>query len=65
MRRLEVHLPGPLVRSILRKNSLRREEPIKPDGSWHHLKVKVIPPRGLPRLFVRSKEGYYALTNVR
>jgi len=37
----------------------------KPDGSWHHLKVKVIPPRGLPRLFVRSKEGYYALTNVR
>src|SRR5947207_9064309 len=37
----------------------------KPDGSWHHLKVKVIPPRGLPRLFVRSKEGYYALTNMR
>lgn len=35
----------------------------KPDGRWHHIKVKVIPPRGLPRLFVRSKEGYYALTN--
>ena len=37
----------------------------KPDGRWHHIKVKVIPPRGLPRLFVRSKEGYYALTNAR
>ena len=33
------------------------------DGRWHHLKVKVSPPRGLPRLFVRSKEGYFALTN--
>jgi len=32
------------------------------DGKWHHIKVKVTPPRGLPRLFVRSKEGYYALT---
>ena len=37
----------------------------KPNGQWHHIKVKVIPPRGLPRLFVRSKEGYYALTNAR
>lgn len=37
----------------------------KPDGRWHHIKVKVIPPRGLPRLFVRSKEGYYAVTNAR
>ena len=36
----------------------------KPDGRWHHIKVKVIPPRGLPRLFVRSKEGYYALTGT-
>ena len=33
------------------------------DGRWHRLKVKVSPPRGLPRLFVRSKEGYFALTN--
>jgi Ca-activated chloride channel family protein len=33
----------------------------KPDGRWHHIKVKVNPPRGLPRLFVRSKEGYYSL----
>jgi Ca-activated chloride channel family protein len=35
----------------------------KPDGRWHHIKVKVIPPRGLPRLFVRNKEGYFALAN--
>lgn len=35
----------------------------KPDGRWHHIKVKVIPPRGLPRLFVRSKEGYFAIVN--
>lgn len=31
------------------------------DGKWHKVKVKVTPPRGLPRLFVRSKEGYYAM----
>ena len=29
------------------------------DGKWRKIKVKVTPPRGLPRLFVRSKEGYY------
>ena len=33
------------------------------DGKWHHIKVKVNPPRGLPRLFVRSKEGYFAIAN--
>lgn len=33
------------------------------DGKWHRIKVKVNPPRGLPRLFVRSKEGYYAIAN--
>lgn len=32
----------------------------KPDGKWHKVKVKVKPPRGLPRLTVRSREGYYA-----
>jgi Ca-activated chloride channel family protein len=31
------------------------------DGRWHRIKVKVNPPRGLPRLFVRSKDGYYAV----
>jgi len=35
----------------------------KNDGKWHHIKVKVAPPRGLPRLFVRSKEGYFAIAN--
>ncbi len=33
----------------------------KPDGKWHKVKVKVKPPRGLPRLTVRSREGYYAV----
>jgi Ca-activated chloride channel family protein len=32
------------------------------DGKWHRVKVSVKPPRGLPKLFVRSKEGYYATT---
>jgi Ca-activated chloride channel homolog len=35
------------------------------DGRWHKIKVKVQPPRGLPRLFVRAKEGYFALANPR
>ena len=35
------------------------------DGRWHRIKVKVTPPRGLPRLFVRSKEGYYAIPSAR
>ena len=35
------------------------------DGKWHKIKVKVSPPRGLPRLFVRSKEGYYATPGQR
>jgi Ca-activated chloride channel family protein len=30
------------------------------DGEWHRLRVKVNPPRGLPRLRVRAREGYYA-----
>jgi len=33
------------------------------DGKWHRIKVKITPPRGLPRLFVRSKEGYFAIAN--
>ncbi|HEX4899723.1 MAG TPA: VWA domain-containing protein [Pyrinomonadaceae bacterium] len=35
------------------------------DGRWHRIKVKVTPPRGLPKLFVRSKEGYYAIPGSR
>jgi len=33
------------------------------NGKWHKIKVNVHPPRGLPKLFVRSKEGYYAIAN--
>lgn len=32
----------------------------QPDGKWRKVKVKVKPRRGLPRLTVRSREGYYA-----
>lgn len=35
-----------------------------PDGEWHKVKVKVKPPRGLPRLTVRHREGYYATPNT-
>ncbi len=31
-----------------------------PNGEWRKVKVKVKPPPGLPRLTVRSREGYYA-----
>ncbi len=30
------------------------------DGKWRKVKVKVKPPRGLPRLTVRGRDGYYA-----
>lgn len=33
------------------------------DGKWHKIKVSVHPPRGLPRLFVRTKEGYFAIAS--
>jgi Ca-activated chloride channel family protein len=36
----------------------------QPDGKYHKVKVKVKPPRGLPRLTVRSREGYYATPNT-
>lgn len=35
------------------------------DGRWHKVKVKVTAPRGLPRLFVRTKEGYFAIPSSR
>ena len=40
-----------------------RPSPFTLDGKWRKVKVKVQPPRGLPRLFVRSKDGYYAVAN--
>ena len=36
----------------------------QPDGKWRKVKVKIKPPRGLPRLTVRSREGYYATPNT-
>lgn len=30
------------------------------DNQWRKIKVKVTPPRGMPRLTVRSREGYFA-----
>ncbi len=30
------------------------------DGKWHKIRVKLIPPKGLPPLHVRAREGYYA-----
>jgi len=30
------------------------------DGKWRKVKTKVKPPRGLPRLTVRGRDGYYA-----
>ncbi|MGB0010286.1 MAG: VWA domain-containing protein [Candidatus Sulfotelmatobacter sp.] len=32
----------------------------KYDGKWHKIKVKLVPPTGMPRLDARAKEGYYA-----
>lgn len=32
----------------------------QPNGKWRKVKVKVKPPRGLPRLTVRGRDGYYA-----
>lgn len=36
----------------------------QPDGKWHKVKTKVKPPRGLPRLTVRAREGYFATPNT-
>jgi len=30
------------------------------DGKWRKIQVKLEPPPGLPKLFVRAKEGYFA-----
>jgi Ca-activated chloride channel homolog len=42
-----------------------KPNPFINDGKWHKIKVKVTPPRGLPKLFVRSKEGYFAVVGAR
>lgn len=33
------------------------------DGEWRRLKVTVTPPAGSLRLIVRSRKGYYSVTN--
>ncbi len=34
---------------------------VKPhDGKWHKIKVKLLPPKGLPPLHVLARSGYYA-----
>jgi Ca-activated chloride channel family protein len=33
------------------------------DGKWRKLRLKVNPPKGIQRLSVRAKQGYYAPTN--
>jgi Ca-activated chloride channel homolog len=33
------------------------------DGKWHRIKVTLTTPHELPRLVVRSREGYYAVKN--
>lgn len=30
------------------------------DGKWHTIRVKLLPPKGLPKLTVHAKPGYYA-----
>ena len=32
----------------------------KRDGKWRKLKVKLVPPQGLPPLTVHARTGYYA-----
>ncbi len=39
----------------------RPKNPTK-DGKWRKIKVKLLPPKGLPQLHVYSKTGYYAPT---
>lgn len=35
------------------------------DGKWHRMKVKVTPPSELKRVWVRSRQGYYAIRSQR
>jgi Ca-activated chloride channel family protein len=48
----------------LRNQYVLGYRPIKPvrDGKWHKIKVKLLPPKGLPPLHVYAKTGYYAPT---
>jgi Ca-activated chloride channel family protein len=37
-----------------------RPSEVKHDGNWRKLKVRLIPPPGLPSLDVHYRQGYYA-----
>jgi Ca-activated chloride channel family protein len=37
-----------------------KPEDAKRDGKWRKLKVKLMPPAGLPPLTVHARNGYYA-----
>lgn len=37
-----------------------RPENMKHDGNWRKLKVRLVPPPGLPQLTVHNRQGYYA-----
>ena len=36
----------------------------EPNGKWRRVRVRVKPPRGLPRLTVRNRDGYYAAPSI-
>ncbi len=40
-----------------------RPEGFVPDGKWHRLKLRVTQPDGNHHVVVRSRQGYYAVTN--
>ena len=33
---------------------------LKKDGNWRKLKIRLVPPPGLPALTVHNRQGYYA-----
>ncbi len=46
----------------LRNQYVLAYKPVKKpkDGKWHKIRVKLLPPHGLPSLSVHAKQGYYA-----
>jgi Ca-activated chloride channel family protein len=51
--KIGIELRNQYVLGYLTKNATH-------DGKWHKIRVKLLPPRGLPQLIVRAKQGYYA-----
>lgn len=42
-----------------------RPSNFRADGKWHRVKVRVKAPQELKRIFVRSRQGYYAAESLR